>query len=133
MHKWIWTKTWGNTVSHDYLFFTHFQEAENQSDISIGAAIFFQRALLSSHLLKPAAITLGGTCHLYWKDPQPGWMILVGRYPAYLRCRERCVHCHSCLLTPMFENKKRVQAQLSLTIQIRGFIYIYFSKVRICE
>lgn len=95
--------------------------------------IFFQRALLSSHLLKPAAITLVGTCHLYRKDAQPGWMILVGRYPAYLRYRERCVHCHSCLLTPMFENKKRVQAQLSLTIQIRDFIYIYFSKVRIWE
>lgn len=94
---------------------------------------FFQTALLSSCLLKPAAITLVGTCHLYWKAAQPGWMILAGRYPAYLRCGERCVHCHSCLLTCMFENKKRVQAQLSLTIQIRDFIYIYFSKVRIWE
>lgn len=95
--------------------------------------VLFQTALLSSHLLKPAAVTLVGTCHLYWKAAQPGWMILAGRYPAYLRCGERHVHCHSCLLTRMFANKKRVQAQLSLTIQIRDFIYIYFSKVGIWE
>lgn len=86
-----------------------------------GSSIFLT-ALLSSHLLKLAVITLVGTCHLYWKAAQPGWRILEGRCPAYLRYRKRYAHCHSCLLTPIFKNKKRVQAQLSLTIQIRHFI-----------
>lgn len=35
-------------VSHNYLFFTHFQEAENQSDISIGAFFFKQHSCLST-------------------------------------------------------------------------------------
>lgn len=89
--------------------------------------VLFQTALLSSHLLKPAAITLVGTCHLYWKAAQPGWMILAGRYPAYLRCGERHVHCHSCLLTRMFANKKRVPSTAeSENPDKRFYLYLFF-------
>lgn len=41
-HKWIWTKTWGNMVSHNYTFFL---TCSQEADVSIGAAVFFKEHL----------------------------------------------------------------------------------------
>lgn len=88
-------------ASPKYLLFTDFYEGECQTIF-----ILVHYDLINS-ILKLAAIPEVSTGYLYCEVSQPGWQILEERHPAYLRCRKSSAHCHSCLPTPMFKNKRK--------------------------